>query len=191
MLTNGFTSTREVYRYSSAWQIICGKQFVSRPSLFTNKKVSPQRCIQSAALRPGTHSFFFWTQRILNEGSNWTQKKKKSNVYANHKVKEKTASHDAQICVSWKQFLSTGWLFSHGLFRSFRLKPKSHCVFSSVLSFVCYVWISTCCVTLSELFFGGTNRRHCRSANNNLPFQSILSFFACCPSEFQALVSLW
>ena len=34
-----------------------------------------QRCIQSASLRPGTHSFFFWTQRILNEGSNWTQKK--------------------------------------------------------------------------------------------------------------------
>ena len=32
-----------------------------------------QRCIQSASLRPGTHSFF--TQRILNEGSNWTQKK--------------------------------------------------------------------------------------------------------------------
>ena len=62
---------------------------------------------------------------------------------------------------------------------------------SLVLSFVCYVWISTCCVTLSELLLGGTNRRHCRSANNNLPFQSILSFFACCPSEFQALVSLW
>ena len=34
-----------------------------------------QRCIQSASLLPGTHSFFFWTQRILNEGSNWTQKK--------------------------------------------------------------------------------------------------------------------
>ena len=34
-----------------------------------------QRCIQSASLRPGTHLFFFWTQRILNEGSNWTQKK--------------------------------------------------------------------------------------------------------------------
>ena len=34
-----------------------------------------QRCIQSASLRPGTHSFLFWTQRILNEGSYWTQKK--------------------------------------------------------------------------------------------------------------------
>ena len=34
-----------------------------------------QRCIQSASLPPGTHSFFFWTQRILNEGYNWTQKK--------------------------------------------------------------------------------------------------------------------
>ena len=26
-------------------------------------------------VRPRTHSFFFWTQRILNEGSNWMQKK--------------------------------------------------------------------------------------------------------------------
>ena len=42
---------------------------------------------------------------------------KKSNVYANYKLQEKTASHDTQICVSWKQFLSTDWLFSHGLFR--------------------------------------------------------------------------
>ena len=58
-----------------------------------------QRCIQSVSLRPGTHSFFFRTQRILNEGSNWTQKKK-SNVYANYKLQEKTASHDAQICVA-------------------------------------------------------------------------------------------
>ena len=58
-----------------------------------------QRCIQSVSLRPGMHSFFFWTQRILNEGSNWTQKTK-SNVYANYKLQEKTASHDAQICVS-------------------------------------------------------------------------------------------
>ena len=49
------------------------------------------RCIQSA-------SFFFWTQRILNKGSNWTQKK--MNVYANYKFQEKTA------CVSGKQFLS-------------------------------------------------------------------------------------
>ena len=34
-----------------------------------------QRCIQSASLRPGMHSFFFWMQRILNKGSIWTQKK--------------------------------------------------------------------------------------------------------------------
>ena len=30
---------------------------------------------------------------------------KKSNVYANYKLQEKTVSHDTQICVSWKQFL--------------------------------------------------------------------------------------
>ena len=34
-----------------------------------------QRCIQSASMRPGTHSVFCWTQRILNEGFNWTQEK--------------------------------------------------------------------------------------------------------------------
>ena len=44
-------------------------------TFFPQKKYFTQRCIQSASLSPGTHSFFFWTQRILNEGSNWTQKK--------------------------------------------------------------------------------------------------------------------
>ena len=34
-----------------------------------------QRYIQSASLHPGTQSFFLWTQRILIEGSNSTQKK--------------------------------------------------------------------------------------------------------------------
>ena len=38
-------------------------------------KAVRQRCIQSASLRPGTHSFSFWTHRIWNKGSNWTQKK--------------------------------------------------------------------------------------------------------------------
>ena len=42
---------------------------------FLDRREKDQGCIQSASLRPGTHSFFFWTQRILNEGSNWTQKK--------------------------------------------------------------------------------------------------------------------
>ena len=49
-------------------------------------------------------------------------------------------------------------------------------------------------MTLSEVFFGEaigdtadleTIINYCY-----LPFQSILSFFACCPSEFQALVCL-
>ena len=53
---------------------------------------------QSESLRPGTHSFFCWTQSSLNEGSNGTQNKK-SNVYANYKLQEKPASHDMQICV--------------------------------------------------------------------------------------------
>ena len=48
--------------------------------------------------QPSHRCIFFWTQRILNKGSNWTQKK--MNVYANYKFQEKTA------CVSGKQFLS-------------------------------------------------------------------------------------
>ena len=36
----------------------------------------------------------------------------KSNVYANYKLQEKTASYDMQICVSWKQFLPADWLFT-------------------------------------------------------------------------------
>ena len=77
-----------------------GVRIIHGRALYTGKYGSPiQRCIQSASLRPGMHLFFFWTQRLLNEGSNWMQKKK-SNVYANYKLQEKTASHDAQICVS-------------------------------------------------------------------------------------------
>ena len=38
-----------------------------------------QGCIQSVSLRPGTHLFFCWTQRILNKGSILMQKTK-SNV---------------------------------------------------------------------------------------------------------------
>ena len=50
---------------------------------------STQRCIQSASLRPGTHSFFFWTQRILNEGSNWTQKKNRMFMQIKNSRKKK------------------------------------------------------------------------------------------------------
>ena len=53
--------------------------------------VHVQRCIQSASLRPGMHSFSFWTHRIWNKGCNWTQKKK-SNVYANYERQEKHAN---------------------------------------------------------------------------------------------------
>ena len=36
----------------------------------------------------------------------------KKNVYANHKLQEKTASHNLQICVSWKQFSSADRRFT-------------------------------------------------------------------------------
>ena len=46
---------------------------------------------------------------------------KKSNVY---KLLEKTASHDMQICVSWKQFLSTDWLFTVSFAANFQTKAE-------------------------------------------------------------------
>ena len=56
----------------------------------------------------------------------WTMgpigRRKKSNVYANHKRQEKTASHDMQICVLWKQFLSSVGLFTVHFAVSFRTK---------------------------------------------------------------------
>ena len=53
-----------------------------------------QRCIQNASLRPGMHSFSCWTQRMLNEGSNWTRKKNR--VYANYKLQEQKTQPRSQ-----------------------------------------------------------------------------------------------
>ena len=58
---------------------------------------------------------------------------KKSNVYANYKLQEKTASHDMQICNSWKQFLSTGWLFTVYFALSFQTKAEK-CFLTTFLS---------------------------------------------------------
>ena len=81
--------------------------------------------IQSVSLRPGMHSFFFWVQRILNEGSNWMQKKK-LNVSPNYKLLEKTASHDMQIHVLWL----ADWLFMVHFAVNFQTKAKKAIVFS-------------------------------------------------------------
>ena len=47
---------------------------------------------------------------------------KKLNVYANYKLQEKAASHDMQLCVSWKQVLSTDWLFPFHFAVNFQTK---------------------------------------------------------------------
>ena len=117
--------------------------------------IDDQRCIQSASLHPGTHSFFCWIQRILNEGSIWMQKKRSSD-YANYKLK--AASHHMQICVLWKQFLSVDRLFRVHFSVNLQTKAKKPMCF--LITFrsrsSCYVWIPTCCMTLSELFLGET-----------------------------------
>ena len=82
-----------------------------------------QRCIQSASLPPGTHSFFFRTQRILNEGSNWTQKKIRMIMQITNSRK-KTASYDMQIFISWKQFLSADWLLTFYFAVNFQTKAE-------------------------------------------------------------------
>ena len=86
---------------------------------------------------------------------------KNLNVYAKYKLQEKTASHDTQICDSWKQFVSTDRLFSHSVFRCkfSDLSPKAivfshHFPQSLVLSLLCLN--SHLLRTLSELFFGET-----------------------------------
>ena len=112
---------------------------------------------------------------------------KKSNVYAKYKLQEKASSHHMQICVSWKQFLSADRLFTVDFAVNFQTKAEKPSLSYDypqplVLS---YVWIPMCCVV-----FRWDNRRLCRSANDNLPFQSKMSFFACFPSEFLALVCL-
>jgi len=95
---------------------------------------------------------------MLNEGSNWTRKKNR--VYKNYKLQEKTASHDMQICVSWKQFLSADWLFTVNFAVNFQSKAEQPlCFLITFLSRSClfsYVSIPTCCVSLSELFSGET-----------------------------------
>ena len=111
--------------------------------------------------------------------------RKKLNVHANYKLRKKTASHDMQICVPWKQFLSTHWLFTVYFAVNFQTKAeKPLCfliIFLSCQCLVCYVWIPTD-VILSELFFGETIGHW--SANNNLPFQSILSLLHAFQANF-------
>ena len=116
-------------------------------------------CIQRSSLRPGTHSFSCWMQRMLNEGSNWTRKKNR--VYANYKLQEKTLLHDMQICVSWKQFLSADWLFMVNFAVNFQTKAeKPLCFLITFLSRSCllfsYVSIPVCCVTLFKLLSSET-----------------------------------
>ena len=92
-----------------------------------------QRCIQSASLCPGKHSFFFWMHRILNKGSNWMQKK--IECFCKLQTPGKTASHDMQICVLWKQFLSTDWLFTVYFAANFQTKvEKPLCFLITFLS---------------------------------------------------------
>ena len=85
---------------------------------------------------------------------------KKNRVYTNYKLQEKTASHDMQICVSWKQFLSADWLFTVNFAVNFQSKAEQPlCFLITFLSRSClfsYVSIPTCCVALSELFSGET-----------------------------------
>ena len=58
------------------WLALSGKIILPHKSRDFKQNNKPiQRCIQSASLRPGTHSFSFWTHRIWNKRSNWMQKR--------------------------------------------------------------------------------------------------------------------
>ena len=72
----------------------------------------------------GRTCFFCWTQRILNEGSNWMHKKKNQMFMQITNTRKKTVSHDRQICVSRKQVLSIDWLFRVHFTVTFQTKAK-------------------------------------------------------------------
>ena len=146
-----------------------------------------QRCIQSASLRPGTHSFFFWTQRILNEGSNSTHKKIEC------LCKLQTPGKNSITRYATLGFVKTifiNWLTLHGLFRcKFSDLSRKAIVFSHpfpqllVLSLLCLnshvlrdvIWV----------VFWWDNRWHCQSANNNLSFQSTLRLLHAFQANFK------
>ena len=73
-------------------------------------------------------------------------------------LQEKTASHDMQICVLSKQFLSADWFFTVYFAVDFQTKAKKPlCFLITFLSpscLVCYFRIPS--LTLSESFFGET-----------------------------------
>ena len=124
----------------------------------------------------GRTSFSIWNREYWLKGPIGCRKK---NVYANYKQQEKTASHNTQTCDAWKQFLSADWLFMahfHVTFQTTTENPLSFLItFLSSLCLFSHIWIPTCCVLFSELFFRWDNQWHFRSANNNFTFQLNLS----------------
>ena len=148
------------------------------------KKYFTQRCIQSASLRLGTHSFFFWTQNI--EWRVQLDAEKRSNVYA------KTQRHtirkfgfrennfyqliDSSVKVYFAVNFQTkaekpGIVFSHHFPQPLLL---------SLLRLNFHVLRD-----VIRVGFWWDNRRHCRSANNKLPFQSILGLLHAFQANFK------
>ena len=113
---------------------------------------------------------------------------KKSNVYANYKLQEKTASQDMQICVSWKQFLSADWLFTGYCAVNFQNKAEKPLCFPQSLVHGLLCLNSHVLRDVIWVVFWWDNRQHCRSANNNLPFQLILSLLQAFQANFKLLL---
>ena len=100
---------------------LCFGIFLFQPEfiyLFIYLFIYIQRCIQSTSLHPRTHSFFFWTQRILNKGSNWTRQKIECLCKLQTPGKSSVTRY-ANLCVMKTIFIN--WLTLYGLF---------HCKFS-------------------------------------------------------------
>ena len=110
---------------------------------------------------------------------------KKSNVYANYKHQEKTASHDIQICVLGKQFLSADWLFPGYFAVNFQNKAEEPLCFPQSLVHGLLCLNSHVLRDVIWVVFWWDNRQHCQSANNNLPFQSILNLLQAFQANFK------
>ena len=102
--------------------------------------------------------------------------------------KLQTPGKNMQLCVLWKQFLSIDWLFTVYFAVNFQTKDEKP-LFSHpfpqllVLSFLCLN--SHVLRDVIQVVFWWDNRRHCRSANNNLSFQSTLRLLHAFQANFK------
>ena len=105
-------------------------------------------------------SFFFWTQRILNEGKGM-QKKNWMFMQITNSRKKQRHTIGKFVLTSWKQFLSADWLFTVYFAVNFQIRAKKPLCFLitflsrsclvSCLKFPCVAWHYRSCFLVRQL----------------------------------------